>query len=94
MKVVIAGSTGLVGSALVRQSIASDSISHVYALSRKPLPEAVAKSPKVSVILHDDYSSYPDELLDQLAGVEGCFWWDFYLSPLRYILYKHGCDRE
>ncbi len=74
MKVVVAGSTGLVGNALVRQCIASDRISHVYALSRKPLPEAVAKSPKVSVILHDDYSSYPDELLDQLARAEGCFW--------------------
>ncbi|KAK4148550.1 hypothetical protein C8A00DRAFT_19637 [Chaetomidium leptoderma] len=74
MKVIVAGSTGLVGSALVRQCIANDKISHVFALTRKPLTEAVAKSPKVSVILHDDFSTYPSELLSQLTGAEGCLW--------------------
>ncbi|KAL2193733.1 hypothetical protein P885DRAFT_71936 [Corynascus similis CBS 632.67] len=61
MKVIVAGSNGLVGSALVRQCMANDSISH-----------AVAKSPKVTVILHDDFSTYPQELLDR---VKGCLWW-------------------
>jgi uncharacterized protein YbjT (DUF2867 family) len=75
MKVIVTGCTGLVGSALVRQCIASDQISHVFALARKALPDAaVAKSPKVSVILHDDFSTYPPELLSQLAGAEGCLW--------------------
>lgn len=77
MKVIVAGSTGLVGSALVRQCIASDKVSHVFALTRKPLPDAVAKNPKVSVILHDDFSTYPPTLLAQLAGAEGCLWWVF-----------------
>lgn len=36
------------------------------------LHEAVAKSPKVTVILHDDFSTYPQELLDR---VKGCLWW-------------------
>ncbi|KAL2131603.1 hypothetical protein VTI74DRAFT_4819 [Chaetomium olivicolor] len=74
MKVIVTGCTGLVGSALVRQCVASDRISHVFALSRKPLPDAVAKHAKVSVILHPDFSTYPAELLDQLAGAEGCLW--------------------
>lgn len=80
MKVIVTGCTGLVGSALVRQCIASDKISHVFALTRKPLPEAVAKSPGVTVILHDDFSTYPPELLSQLAGAEGCLWWVFHFS--------------
>jgi nucleoside-diphosphate-sugar epimerase len=75
MKVIVTGCNGLVGSALVRQCIASDKISHVFALTRKPLDEAVAKSSKATVILHDDFSTLPPELLHQLAGAEGCLWW-------------------
>lgn len=75
MKVIVTGCSGLVGSALMRQCIASDGISRVFALTRRPLPESVAKDPKVSVILHDDFSTYPPELLDQLAGAEACLWW-------------------
>lgn len=75
MKVIVTGCNGLVGSALVRQCIANDNISHVFALTRKPLDEAVAKSTKVTVILHDDFSTYPPALLSQLAGAEACLWW-------------------
>ncbi|KAH6619433.1 hypothetical protein B0J18DRAFT_244429 [Chaetomium sp. MPI-SDFR-AT-0129] len=74
MKVIITGCTGLVGSGLVRQAIANDQVSHVFALTRKPLDDAIAKSPKVTVILHDDFSSYPSELLSQLAGADVCLW--------------------
>ncbi|EAQ92945.1 predicted protein [Chaetomium globosum CBS 148.51] len=74
MKVIVTGCNGLVGSALVRQCIANDNISHVFALTRKPLDEAVAKSTKVTVILHDDFSTYPPALLSQLAGAEACLW--------------------
>lgn len=79
MKVIVTGSNGLVGSALVRQCIANAEITKVFALTRKPLPDDVAKSPKVAVILHDDFSAYPQELLSQLAGAEGCLWWVIHL---------------
>jgi nucleoside-diphosphate-sugar epimerase len=75
MKVIVTGCNGLVGSALVRQCIANPAISHVFALTRKPLPEAVTNSPKATVIEHDDFSAYPPELLARLAGAEGCLWW-------------------
>lgn len=74
MKVIITGATGLVGRALVRHCIANDKISHALVLTRKPLTEDVAKNPKVTVITHDDFSSYPPKLLEQLAGAEGCLW--------------------
>lgn len=74
MKVIVTGSNGLVGSALVRQCAANDKITRVFALTRKSLPDDVAKNPKVAVVLHDDFSTYPPELLGQLAGAEGCLW--------------------
>ncbi|KAH6854117.1 hypothetical protein B0I37DRAFT_305647 [Chaetomium sp. MPI-CAGE-AT-0009] len=74
MKVIVTGCNGLVGSALVRQCIADDNISHVFALTRKPLDETVVKNAKTTVILHDDFSTLPPELLRQLAGAEGCLW--------------------
>ncbi|KAJ4297410.1 hypothetical protein N0V88_004332 [Collariella sp. IMI 366227] len=70
MKIIVTGCTGLVGSALVRQCIASDTISHILALSRKSLPDDIAKHAKVTTILHADFSTYPLELLAQLAGAE------------------------
>lgn len=74
MRLIITGATGLVGRALVRRCIANDKISHALVLTRKPLAEDVTKHPKVTVITHDDFSSYPSELLKQLAGAEGCLW--------------------
>jgi hypothetical protein len=28
----------------------------------------------VNVIIHNDFSNYPQELLEQLKGAEGCVW--------------------
>lgn len=74
MKVIVTGSTGYVGGEVVRQAIADERITHVFALTRKPLPEDLAKSPKLTVIEHKDFSTYPPELLAQLAGAEACIW--------------------
>ncbi|KAK0624798.1 hypothetical protein B0T17DRAFT_507840 [Bombardia bombarda] len=74
MKVIVTGATGLVGSALVRQCIANQAITHVFILSRKPLPESTTSNPKVTLIIHNNFATYPSALLDQLAGAEGCLW--------------------
>ncbi len=74
MRIIIAGATGFVGGAVVRQAIANERITHAFVLTRKPLPEDIAKSPKVTIIQHNDFSAYPPELLEQLAGAEGCVW--------------------
>jgi uncharacterized protein YbjT (DUF2867 family) len=75
MKVIITGATGLVGSAVIRQCISNTKITHAYVLTRKPLPEAVASHSKITVVTHEDFSSYPTELLEKLAGAEGCLWY-------------------
>ncbi|KAK1770026.1 hypothetical protein QBC33DRAFT_529962 [Phialemonium atrogriseum] len=73
MKVIITGATGLVGGAVVRHCIANEKITHAFVLTRKPLPE-LATDPKVTVVTHDDFSTYPADLLERLAGAEGCIW--------------------
>ena len=75
MKVIVTGATGLVGGALVRQCIKDARITHALVLTRRPLPEDVTKSNKITVIEHADFSTYPPELLEKLAGAEGCLWY-------------------
>jgi nucleoside-diphosphate-sugar epimerase len=74
MRVVITGATGLVGSAVVRQCIATQAITEALILTRKPLPRDISDNPKITVIIHEDFGSSPPELLTRLSGAEGCIW--------------------
>ncbi|KAI2615059.1 hypothetical protein GGR54DRAFT_307215 [Hypoxylon sp. NC1633] len=74
MKIIITGATGLVGSEVVRQAIASERITQALVLTRKPLPEDIPQSAKVAVVEHKDFAAYPPEIMEQLAGAEGCVW--------------------
>lgn len=74
MKAIVTGCTGLVGGELVKECIKNPAIEHIYALTRKPLSEAVTSHEKVTVILHEDFGTYPPELLSQLQGADACLW--------------------
>lgn len=80
MKVIVTGCTGLVGGELVKECIENPAIDHIYALTRKPLSEAVTSHEKVTVILHEDFGTYPPELLSQLQGADACLWRVYILS--------------
>lgn len=74
MKVIVTGTTGLVGSIVLRECIHNPKITHIFAFSRCPLLEEIADNEKVSVITHEDFSHYSDELLAGLSGAEACLW--------------------
>lgn len=71
MRVVLTGSTGYIGNEVLRQCLANPSITSVVALSRRA-PETT--DPKLRVILHDDFTSFPKELVAQLAGADACIY--------------------
>ena len=75
MHIILTGATGLVGSAILHHmlSLPSGQIDKISILTRKPVPLAEGH-PHVNVIFHQDFSTYPREILDQLTGADGCVW--------------------
>ncbi|KAI3319115.1 hypothetical protein HD806DRAFT_510041 [Xylariaceae sp. AK1471] len=74
MNIIITGATGFVGKEVVQQAIASEKIKHAFVLTRKALPDEISKNEKVTIIEHADFSTYPQEVISQLAGAEACIW--------------------
>jgi hypothetical protein len=71
--IIVTGATGLAGSAILAECLASPAIAKVSILSRRSVDFAKAH-PKANVIIHSDYSSYPSSTIDQLRGATGCIW--------------------
>ena len=75
MKLIVAGATGFIGSEVLRQCIASPGVTSILVVSRREPAKELMASPKVKVILHEDFSEWPTSLLEQLEGAEGCIWY-------------------
>jgi len=71
--IIVTGATGLAGSAILAECLASPAIAKVSILSRRPVDFAQANA-KAQVIIHSDYSSYPPSTLEQIRGATGCIW--------------------
>ncbi|KAJ5730627.1 uncharacterized protein N7483_005135 [Penicillium malachiteum] len=75
MHIILTGATGLVGSAVLDSMLKNTAVSKISILSRRPVQMAEdAKDPRINVINHKDFESYPPELLDQLRDADGCVW--------------------
>ncbi len=76
MKILLTGTTGFVGTEILQQCLKHNYISHIYVLTRKTLDPKFATHKKVTQVIHEDFSQYPEYLLAKLAnyGVEGCIW--------------------
>lgn len=75
MKVIVTGATGFVGKEVVAQCIQNTAITSVLVLTRRDIEKNLSSDPKVHVILHQDFDTYPQELLGQLEGSQGCIWY-------------------
>ncbi|CAJ2501052.1 Uu.00g039050.m01.CDS01 [Anthostomella pinea] len=71
--IILTGATGQAGSAVLAYALSSPAVSRVSLLSRRPVKLAES-SPKANVIIHSDFSSYPEAILDQLRGATACIW--------------------
>ena len=74
MKILLTGATGYIGNEVLDQCVKHNYVRHIYCLTRKPLPKKYATHPKVTQIIHADFSQYPEYLLTKLVGyeIEGC----------------------
>ncbi|KAG0650055.1 hypothetical protein D0Z07_3522 [Hyphodiscus hymeniophilus] len=74
MKLVLTGCTGFIGSEVLSQCLRNPAITSIIALSRRCLPDEVAKNPKFQVILMRDFTAYPDSVLRDLSGADAAIW--------------------
>ena len=73
MHLILTGATGLVGSGVLHHMLQTPSISHISILSRRPVPQAEGH-PKAKVIIQKDFTSYTEEVLNELKGADGVVW--------------------
>lgn len=85
MNFILTGCTGFIGGEVLLQCLRNPAITSVIALSRRQLPEAVAKDPKLNVVILKDFNSYPDSVLEQLQGADACIW---YLTQCLFIEFR------
>ena len=71
MKIILTGSTGLIGSGVLKRCIAHPSITSIVALTRRPLE---VKDAKLNNIIHKDFMKYEKDVIDQMKGAEACVW--------------------
>ena len=73
MHLLLTGATGLVGSCVLDAMLKRSDITKISIISRRSVPMA-QNDPRVNIIIHDDFSKYDPELLNQLRGARGVVW--------------------
>lgn len=73
MHLILTGATGLIGTAVLNNMLAQEGISRISILSRRPVTMANGHD-KAKVIIHNDYMTYNQTLLEELKDAQGCVW--------------------
>ncbi|KFZ09904.1 hypothetical protein V501_05438 [Pseudogymnoascus sp. VKM F-4519 (FW-2642)] len=79
MKLVVAGSTGFVGTEIVRQALSHPAITSVVGLARRSTPTPHNAGPgmdarKLKSVICEDFMDYTDDVKQELAGADACIW--------------------
>ncbi|KAK6212766.1 hypothetical protein LQW54_004855 [Pestalotiopsis sp. IQ-011] len=77
MKLVVGGSTGFVGTELVRQALDNPAITSIIGLGRRETPVPAGSQDgagKLKSVVCDDFTAYPDSLKTELEGADACIW--------------------
>ena len=68
MHLILTGATGLVGTSVLDNMLAQESISRISILSRRPVKMADGHA-KAKVIIHTDFNNYDQVLLEGCTGL-------------------------
>jgi hypothetical protein len=78
MKLVVGGSSGFLGTEIVRQALVHPAITSIVALSRRETPvppdTSAEKAKKLISGVCDDFESYPESVKKALEGSDACIW--------------------
>ena len=82
MRIIVAGSKGYIGTAVLLRTLQVPAVTHIYALSRasQDTPNTAVSRPHSKVteiqLTDSEFQQWPQELLDQFAkvGVKACIW--------------------
>ncbi len=69
IKVIVTGSTGMVGEGVLHECLLSDKVEQVLVINRRPCG---VKHPKLKEIIHTDFFDL-SPVEDQLGGYDACF---------------------
>ncbi|KAJ7849610.1 hypothetical protein B0H13DRAFT_2088346 [Mycena leptocephala] len=75
MHLILTGATGTVGAPILRHCLASAEVTRLSILARQQfaLPKDLDAG-KARIFVHEDYGSYPPDMLAELHGADGCIW--------------------
>ncbi|KAH8703250.1 hypothetical protein BGW36DRAFT_369041 [Talaromyces proteolyticus] len=73
MKVVLSGSTGRLGGAVLTHCLNHPSITSIILLTRRGI-EDVAQNPKVKVIIVKDFTAYDEPTISELQTADAAIW--------------------
>ena len=75
MKVILTGATGFIGGQVLKDCLSNPAITSIVAISRRELPSDLTRNAsKLTVIIHNDFTSYPSHMLEELKGAQACIW--------------------
>jgi hypothetical protein len=74
MKVLIAGASGSIGGEILTQLLRRPEITHIIALTRKPLPSLPSKVENVLIPDFGNYSNLGDEKWNQIRDADAMIW--------------------
>jgi uncharacterized protein YbjT (DUF2867 family) len=74
MKVLLTGATGTIGGGALRACLAHPQITKVIAFVRRALPVDVSSNQKLETVIVDDFSKWPEDLLDRNMDAAAMIW--------------------
>ena len=79
MKLIVAGSTGMLATGLIRQAISNPSITTIIALGRREITAPDHLHPKADVtklksVVLKDFENYDDGVKRELSGADAVIW--------------------